>query len=87
MSVYVDNVFIPFGRMRMCHMIADTSQELHAMAVLLGLRREWFQDKNYPHYDVSKFKRAEAIRHGAIELSVRELIALAKEKKHDQQAD
>ena len=85
MSVYVDDVFIPFGRMRMCHMIADTEQELHAMAVLLGLRSEWFQDKKYPHYDISKAKRAEAIRHGVIEVSVKELIALAKGQERDQE--
>lgn len=76
MPVYVDDVFIPFGRMKMCHMIADTEEELHEMARKIGLRREWFQDTSRPHYDVSKTKRAEAVRHGAVEVSVKELIAL-----------
>ena len=76
MPVYVDDVFIPFGRMKMCHMIADTEEELHEMARKIGLKREWFQDTSRPHYDVSKTKRAEAVRHGAVEVSVKELIAL-----------
>jgi hypothetical protein len=81
MTVYVDAVFIPYGRMKMCHMIADTEDELHAMADKIGLKREWFQGGSKPHYDVSKGKRIEAIRHGAIEVTVRELIALLKGEK------
>lgn len=70
MPVYVDGGAIAFGRMKMAHMIADSLDELHAMAARIGLRREWFQAPgpkvSFPHYDVSQSKRAEAIRHGAI---------------------
>jgi hypothetical protein len=65
-AVYVDNAFIPFGRMKMSHMMADDLDELHAMARKLGLRREWFQDKSIPHYDVSMSVRRRAIELGAI---------------------
>jgi Protein of unknown function (DUF4031) len=65
MSVYVDNYFAVYRGMRMSHMTADTLEELHAMAEKLGLRK-WFQDTGTPHYDVSKSKREEAIRLGAI---------------------
>lgn len=36
MAVYVDNFYAPYKRMLMCHMAADTLQELHDMDVLTG---------------------------------------------------
>ena len=65
MMVYVDDYRAPFGRMRMSHMTADTVDELHAMATKLGLKREWFQEKSTPHYDVSDSMRRKAIAMGA----------------------
>lgn len=70
MSVYVDDYQGKLGRMVMCHMLADTVDELHAFAARLGLRREWFQLGSAPHYDVSKEKRALAIKLGAIHLPI-----------------
>ena len=74
MSVYVDDAFIPYGRMKMCHMIADTEEELHDIADKIGMRWEWFQTGSYPHYDVSMSKRVLAIELGAIEITTKELI-------------
>ncbi len=52
-----------------CHMIADTLDELHAMAERIGLRRAWFQpSSSAPHYDIgSGGLRALAVRLGAVE--------------------
>ena len=67
MSVYVDVPRWKLGRMVMCHMIADSLDELHEMATKLGLKRDWFQDRaSTPHYDVCKRKRVQAVRLGAI---------------------
>ncbi len=69
-SVYVDASVYGYGRMVMCHMIADNPQELHAMADRIGVARRWFQappGASFWHYDVAKSKRALAVEHGAVE--------------------
>ena len=76
MSVYVDDAFVPYGRMIMCHMIASTEKELHEMADKIGINRRWFQDKSIPHYDISKGKRELAIKHGARCVTIKELISI-----------
>ena len=76
MMVYVDDAYIPYGRMKMCHMIADTEEELHEMADKIGMKREWFQNTSMPHYDVGMGKRTLAVEYGATEITMRELIAL-----------
>jgi hypothetical protein len=79
LSVYVDNARNRFGGMVMCHMIADAADELHALAIAIGLRREWFQHKaSIPHYDVCIAKRAKAIQAGAVELERDEFVAVAR---------
>ncbi len=73
MSVYVDPVMehggsATFRWPRSCHMYADSERELHLMAERLGLRREWFQDKDkLPHYDLVPAKRKLAVERGAVE--------------------
>lgn len=71
MSVYVDDMRATFGRMVMCHMIADTSDELHAMADKIGVARKWCQKQGTPgeHYDVALSKRERAVAAGAIEIT------------------
>jgi len=68
MTVYVDDVRHRFGRMIMCHMWADTLDELLAMADAIGVARRWLQEPpkaSWVHFDISLGKKAEAIRHGA----------------------
>ncbi|AZO04553.1 DUF4031 domain-containing protein [Mesorhizobium sp. M2A.F.Ca.ET.043.02.1.1] len=77
MSVYVDNMRAPFGKMVMCHMWADTRAELFAMADRIGVQRKWFQrpagtglpgmDASWEHFDIAQSKRALAVAAGAIE--------------------
>ena len=76
MPVYVDKTFTAYRRMQMCHMLADTLDELHAMADQIGLRRAWFQSHSTPHYDISLTKRRLALQAGAIEIDRRQVVAL-----------
>lgn len=67
--IYIDAMNASFGRMVMCHMISDESEEeLHAFAEKIGMKRAWFQAKSFPHYDVSKSRKAEALKLGAKEI-------------------
>lgn len=83
MSVYVDNMRAPYRRMVMCHMLADTDDELHAMAEQIGVSRRWHQKPGtaYSHYDICFTKRALAIAAGAVEIDRRGLGELLKRKR------
>lgn len=74
MTVYVDDMRAGFGRMVMCHMIADSSAELFAMAARIGVGLRWVQDKGTPaeHFDIALTKRALALAHGAREITWRQ---------------
>lgn len=73
--VYVDNTRHPYRNMLMCHMIADTLDELHAMAAKIGIRKVWFQElSSFPHYDICQAKRAIALKEGAVSINRRELV-------------
>lgn len=49
-----------------CHMTADSLEELHNMAALIGMKRSWFQDTTVPHYDLVFSRRQKALELGAI---------------------
>lgn len=81
MSVYVDDMYCTpmgkYGRMKMCHMVADSVEELHAMADRIGVARRWYQGPPAtvnPHYDICMSKRALAIQNGAKEVTMREAV-------------
>src|SRR5688572_28937888 len=77
--VYVDNFYITgagnFGRMKMSHMIADTTEELLQMADKIGVARKWIQHAGTTreHFDVCMSARTKAIKLGAQALGFREL--------------
>lgn len=75
MTVYVDELRV-WGKWRYgksCHLTADVLDELHAFAASLGMRRSWFQDRSeYPHYDLTANRRAQAVAMGARETLARE---------------
>ncbi len=78
MSVYIDEAAIPFGRMLMNHMVADTTEELDAMADKIGVARKWCQKRGTTreHYDVAMSKRALAIEHGALPVDGKDIVRI-----------
>lgn len=83
MTVYIDNMNAKYGRMIMCHMIADTSEELKRMAHLINLNVKWIQypDTYKEHFDISLGYKQKALAHGAIEISMRELGAMIRNRR------
>jgi len=77
-TVYIDDMNAPFRRMIMCHMIADTEEELHQMADKIGVARKWYQRN---HYDICLSKKKLAIQHGAKEITWRELGLMLRERR------
>lgn len=79
MAVYVDRSRWKFRGMTMCHMLADTEVELHAMATAIGCKREWYQrNASTPHYDLPLFRRQAAVEAGAIEIDRQQTVSLIK---------
>lgn len=88
MSVYVDDMRAHYGRMVMCHMVADTSAELDAMVDRIGVARRWKQHAGTwrEHYDISLSKRRLAVQAGAIEVTSRELVTRIMRGKRSSEA-
>lgn len=80
MAVYVDSANILWHGMIVSHLIADDLDELHTLAIAIGLKKEWFQDKVYPHYDVNLEKKKLAIKMGALEVTSKDIIRISKGK-------
>lgn len=83
-TVYVDDMRASLGRMVMCHMIADSDDELHAMAARIGVQRRWWQSpprSSTSHYDIALSKRALAIQAGAVEITRRQAAAMAARRR------
>jgi len=87
MTVYVDDMHLhpmgQLGRMKMCHMIADSTAELLAMADQIGLDRRWLQKPgtSQEHFDISMSKRRIAVERGAVEITMRQLAKMTIDKR------
>ena len=69
MTVYVDAAEHPYRGMLMCHLWADTLEELYAMVDRIGVQRKWLQQPpkaSWVHFDIAKTKKALAIQAGAV---------------------
>lgn len=86
MAVYIDDFYktgMGLGRMKMSHMIADTTEELLQMCDKIGVQRKWIQDAgtSREHFDIALGKRKLAIQNGAIEIGFRELAKITSSRR------
>lgn len=83
MAVYVDDMRAGFGRMVMCHLLADTREELLAMVDTIGVPRRWIQKRGTPqeHFDICMAKRTKAVAAGAQEITMRAMADIVRGKR------
>lgn len=84
MTVFVDDMRANYGRLILCHMLADSDQELHEMADKIGVNRKWWQSPEKTsgsHYDIALSKKALAIQYGAIEITWRQAGAMNSRRR------
>jgi len=83
MAVYVDNFNAKYGRMTMCHLIADTTEELLDMVDKIGVKRKWIQYSGTynEHFDICLSKKQKAIELGCIEINFREYATFCNKRK------
>lgn len=80
--VYVDDSRIPYKRLLMGHVIADTPEELVAAAEAVGMKAAWLQ--NLPsgvHFDACLEKRRLLVKNGAVQISARTAAAMNARRK------
>lgn len=84
MSVYIDKSNKKLGRMKMCHMIADSLDELLSFGLSIGLKKEWIQyNETFPHFDISIFYKEKAIKLGILELNNMDFAKKIKDLKNN----
>lgn len=84
-AVYIDDSRIRWRGREWSHLIADTTEELHAFAGRLGLERAWCHRRPArpwkDHYDIPEAKRQVAMRRGARPITCREAAEMLRAKR------
>ncbi len=78
MTVYVDDMRSKYRRLILSHMMADSNDELYAMAQTIGIQLKHHQGD---HFDICQVKRALAIKSGAVEVTQRQLAAMRTRRR------
>lgn len=82
MAIYVDRAKVPFKGKQWCHLMADSLEELHAFAKVVGIDSRLFhRSASYPHYDITLEMRILVIAYGAIDADRRTIIMCGRKLK------
>ena len=91
MTVYIDpmTTCLPNANWRWreaCHLFTDGEEaELVAFAMRIGLRQAWLQrGRSLTHFDLTANKRRQAVASGAVEVTIREAVAIWQRHKREQ---
>ena len=77
--VYVDNAFVERRGRQWCHLLADSTEELHEFAAAVGLSRQAFhRAARIPHYDITAKQRLLMLSKGVQSITVRQGIFLTR---------
>lgn len=82
MTIFVDNPrkYKRRGK-RWCHLFTDSTDlsELHKFAInALHLKRQWFDGKRWPHYDITPEQQMVALKRGALPVGRLRMIEIVK---------
>ena len=84
MAVYVDEAIWRWAGRKWCHMLADSEEELHRFAAMIGVHRLLYQGPpktSAPHYDITGLERVRALRLGAIACDREQIVAVFRRVK------
>jgi signal recognition particle subunit SEC65 len=87
MAAYVDRAIWQWRGRLWCHLLADDLGELHDFARRLGMPRAAFQDRRYPHYDLPEERRLIAVELGAVQVTLREIIVVARRLREQRERE
>ncbi len=77
LTIYIDHPKIRDGRPT-AHLMADSREELHEFAEMLGIKRCWYDgNRKHPHYDVHGLALA-SILEGFTPISSKEMLKKVK---------
>lgn len=78
--MYVDDADVPrYGR-GWFHLTADSLEELHAFAARSGIPSKFFhRGARHPHYDITSPQRLKALHSGALPVSSRDVVRVARQ--------
>ena len=82
--VYVDEGSIDFYGVRVCWMMADTEDELHAMAARLHVKHKVFSKDRTRYYEILERDASRAMMLGAVLVDRKDLLEIVRSRIRQQ---
>ena len=77
--MYVDDADVQKHGHAWFHLTADSMQEMHEFALEIGVTVHAFhRGARHPHYDITAGQRKRALMHGAVAITARDAVQIAR---------